>query len=145
MSIAIISTSSISIDTFLIDHLYELNNKYKKLDIYVISNLKNTNHRNNSFIYKNIRFSRKISLINDLISIIKLFILLKKIQPRLIISISPKVGLLTAINSKILKIKNIHYITGQVWANKKGIKKWILKNVDKFTYKNTFRCLCDSE
>lgn len=144
MNIVIVSTSYISIDTFLIDHLNELHKRYKKVNIYIISNLKNINYKNNNFIFKNIFFSRKISIINDVISIIQFFVLLKKINPSLILSITPKVGLFTSINSLILGLNNVHYITGQVWANKKGLKRWILKNVDRFTYNNTSVCLCDS-
>ena len=144
MNIVIVSTSYVSIDTFLIDHLNELHKRNNKIKIYIISNLKNINHKNNNFILKNINFSRKISIFKDIISIIQFFVLLKKINPILILSISPKAGLFTSINSIILGLNNIHYITGQVWANKKGIKKWFLKNIDKFIFKYTNNCICDS-
>ena len=39
-------------------------------------------------------------------------------RPYKIISITPKVGLIVTIISKILFIKNLHFITGQVWHTK---------------------------
>ena len=79
-----------------------------------------------------IPIQRKISPLRDLLAF---FILLKKIyaiRPNCIISATPKAGLLSQLSAFLLMIKTrVHIFTGQVWVNKKGKLRFLLKNMDK--------------
>ena len=130
--IVFISTSEISIRSFLTDHIKEL--KSKKVEIYLITNFnfqkKLFKKLNVNLI--NIKFKRNINLFTDFYCLLNLFLLLVKIKPDVTISISPKAGLLSCIASFFLNIKiRVHIFTGQVWANKNGIFKNLLMFLDK--------------
>lgn len=50
----------------------------------------------------------------------------------MVLSVSPKAGLISSISSFLARIENrIHFFTGQVWATKRGVFRFILKSVDK--------------
>lgn len=70
-----------------------------------------------SWIYK------RRSLMTLPIEIMMVFFYLLMNRPKYIISVGPKVGLLSSICSRVLFIENIHWFTGQVWAKneKKGL------------------------
>lgn len=61
-----------------------------------------------------------------------------------VISITPKAGLLTCISSFFTKVNQIHWFTGQVWANNTGILKIIKRLPDLIISKFAIRLLCDS-
>ena len=72
---------------------------------------------------------------------------IKSLSPDLIISITPKAGIIVSIG-KILfwsKQKNIHWFTGQVWANDRGVKRYIKKLPDRITCLVASDVLCDSK
>ena len=69
-------------------------------------------------------FSRRISPIQDLISLYKLYRVLKKEKPFIIHSITPKAGLLSMIAGYFAEIPyRIHTFTGLVFPSKKGLSK----------------------
>ena len=91
-----------------------------------------------------IPIQRKIFLLKDLWTF---FILLKEIsliRPNCVISATPKAGFLTQLSAFLLMIKTrLHIFTGQVWVNKKGILRFILKNIDTLTGRFTTMNLVD--
>ena len=75
---------------------------------------------------------RKISLVKDIVSLIKTYLFLKKNKFDAIHSITPKAGLISMIAGLMSKTPiRIHTFTGQVWANKSGVSKLALKQIDK--------------
>lgn len=144
--IVFISTSEISIRSFLTDHIKEL--KSKRVEIYLITNFnfqeKLFKKLNVSLI--NIKFKRNINLFTDFYCLLRLFLLFVKIKPDVTISISPKAGLLSCIASFFLNIKiRVHIFTGQVWANKNGIFKNLLMFLDKIVINLNTHILADSK
>ena len=109
--IVFISASEITIRSFLIDHIQKLNSK--KVEIYLITNF----NLHEKFFKKlnvnliNIKFKRNISLFTDFYCLLNLTLWLLKIKPDMVISISPKGGLLSSIASFFLKIKIIEIET----------------------------------
>jgi glycosyltransferase involved in cell wall biosynthesis len=94
---------------------------------------------------KNINIERKISLINDFKSIIQLYKFLKIKNFDLVLSVSPKAGLITSLSSFFAKTKyRVHFFTGQVWVTKKGIFRFILKSIDRLIAKLNTSSLVDS-
>ena len=105
--LVIVSTSEISIRSFLIDHIKSLSNS--NFEIFLITNFEFKKNIYKSLNIKliNINFKRKINIFSDFYSLILLIFFLIKIRPYLTISISPKAGLLNAIASFLTKIKFI--------------------------------------
>jgi len=138
-----ISSSMMPFELFLFNQINLLSKNY---DVYLISNNKQYNSRifNNSKIIS-IPISRNINLLYDIFSLIKLFSILLKFKPKLIISITPKGGLISVMANYFMKYKHLHFITGQNWINKKGIVRLIYKSFDKFTFHNSTSMLVDSK
>jgi glycosyltransferase involved in cell wall biosynthesis len=71
--------------------------------------------------------------------------LLKKEKCDLVVTITPKLGLLVSILKLFGKFKQIHWFTGQIWANKVGLALFIYKGIDRLTYLLSDLTLCDSK
>ncbi|MFR9545233.1 MAG: glycosyltransferase family 4 protein [Rikenellaceae bacterium] len=81
---------------------------------------------------KKINIVRKISLLDDLKALVRLYRFFRAEQFSAVHSVTPKAGLLTAIASFMARVPHrIHIFTGQVWATKSGIMRFILKKMDR--------------
>ena len=61
-------------------------------------------------------------------------------------TITPKTGLLGILASRLLHVSNrIHIFTGQVWHTKKGLYKYFLMFLDRFTVWNSTHILVDGQ
>lgn len=75
---------------------------------------------------------RQISIRNDFEALLALWKIFKKESFDSVHSITPKAGLLTSIAAWLAGIKvRIHIYTGQVWATRKGMMRYLLKTMDK--------------
>lgn len=80
---------------------------------------------------------RKISLFNDLKSLIKIWKVFRQEKPHIVHSMTPKAGLLCMIAAWMAKVPiRIHMFTGLIFPNSTGIKKKILMTTDWLT------CFC---
>ena len=145
--ILIIASSFITIETFLEEFLAELSKKY---DVSVATNLNyfNKNYLNfkNKYNYRliHIPIRRKINFYFDFLTLISLFLIIKK--NKFDLSLTPKAGLLTSLSSYLNFVKiRIHIFNGQIWYNKKGFKRILLKHLDKITFYLSNYCLCESK
>ena len=132
--ICIISATPITIYFFFQEHIKELAKDY---DITIIYN-KDIDKYIPSFNLpveeKHIKIERKISIISDLKALISLFRFFKSNKFVCVISIAPKAGLLSMTASFFARIKiRLHIFQGEVWANKKGLYRLLLKFMDKIT------------
>jgi glycosyltransferase involved in cell wall biosynthesis len=81
---------------------------------------------------KAISFKRKISLINDIVSLIRLCIYFRKEKPQIIHSITPKAGLVSMLAGKISGVPiRLHTFTGLIFPSKKGLFQKLLILTDK--------------
>jgi glycosyltransferase involved in cell wall biosynthesis len=98
-----------------------------------------------SVIFYDIPLKRNLNFLNDFISIFKIVYLIFKFKPKVVHSLMTKAGLYTAIISFILRVDiRVHTFTGQIWATRSGIIRFLLKTVDKIIcYLNT-NCFTDS-
>ena len=79
-----------------------------------------------------IRIERKISLLRDVVSLIKLYLYFKKEKPLIIHSITPKAGLLSMIAGKWAGVPiRMHTFTGLIFPYREGILKWVLIAMDR--------------
>lgn len=129
-----IATVEFAVNAFLLHHLKVLSNYF---EITLIVNTHDT-----MFLKKqglNIRviplkIFRKINLLNDLLCLSNLTWIFIKERPASVHSITPKAGLLSSLAGYLAGVPlRIHTFTGQVWASKKGVKRTILKLIDKVT------------
>lgn len=89
---------------------------------------------------------RGISLWRDIVALVKLSRFFREERFDAVHSVTPKAGLLTAIAAFYARIPiRIHIFTGQVWANKSGLIRWILKLMDKVIVLFGNHFLVDSE
>lgn len=132
---------------FLKNHIEELS---KYFDIYVVANVLEEEK-----IYikdfpikelKHIKITRSISIINDLRSLLNLCSYFKKMKFDAVHTVTPKAGLLGILASRLLSVSNrVHIFTGQVWHTKKGVYKYFLMFLDRFTVWNSTHILVDGQ
>jgi len=79
-----------------------------------------------------INMSRNISLIKDLLSLIKLYSYFKKEKPLIVHSITPKAGLSSMIAAKFARVPiRMHTFTGLIFPSKTGLMQKLLIKMDK--------------
>ena len=82
--------------------------------------------------FVHVPFVRKISLAADLIALMAVYRLCRKQRFDVVHSIMPKTGLLAMLGATLAGTPHrVHTFTGQVWSNKSGIGRLILKWMDK--------------
>ena len=68
---------------------------------------------------------REISYLNDIICLIKLFIIFFKNKYKIIFSITPKGGFLSITSGYLAGISNrVHWYGGQVWVTEKVFREY---------------------
>ncbi len=119
-----------SATAFLYDHMLALQKYY---DIYYVCN--EPEESKISVVhdgYQCVNIQRSISIINDIKAIWNLYRYFRKMKFDAVHSVTPKAGLITALAGFMARVPHrTHIFTGQVWANKKGFSRWLLKTMDK--------------
>ncbi|MCT7445505.1 glycosyltransferase [Aliarcobacter cryaerophilus] len=129
--ICIVVSTPMTVKAFLLKHIETLSKEYE-ITIVSNSNLDLSQEYKIKCLSKYIPINRKINFLEDIKSVILLYKFLKKENFNLVLSVSPKAGLISSISSFLARIENrIHFFTGQVWATKRGVFRFILKSVDK--------------
>ena len=142
--IAIVSTTDFTITSFMLPHVIKLSKIYKVL-IICKSATKLRKFVPNSVLLKNVHFNRKPNILIDITSLYKLFHFFLKYKPNLTISISPKAGFITSLAAFAARVPyRVHWFTGQIWKNKKGIYRFFFKSLDKIIFKLSCHVLIDS-
>jgi len=81
-----------------------------------------------------ISMTRNISPMQDFLSLIRLFVLFFKMKPAIIHTHTPKAGLLGMIAASLAGVPvKLHTIAGLPWMESKGIKKLLLRKIEKLT------------
>jgi glycosyltransferase involved in cell wall biosynthesis len=88
--------------------------------------------------------SRK-SLLTIPLDLIMLRGAVKSLAPDIVISITPKAGLIAAIYGVFFDstAAHVHWFTGQVWCNFVGLKRWIFRSIDAFICLRSARSFVD--
>jgi len=125
-----IVSTTVTSKAFLENNFEVMSRKY---DLYLVANLNNNYYFNNYLKeIKHIPIHRKISYFNDILSIILLTKYLKINKFDIVISFTPKAGLIGITSSKLAGIKKrVYFFTGQVWHTKTGFIRYLLKLIDK--------------
>mgnify|MGYP001200222521 CR=1 FL=1 len=79
---------------------------------------------------------RRISPFFDIISITKMFIIMRQENPTIVHSITPKAGFISMVASFLARVPiRIHTFTGLIFPTENGLKKYLLIFVDKIICK----------
>jgi len=109
-------------DYFLTSHAECINNRGGEADFLILDDGEVGSSR-----------SRK-SVLTIPLHLMKLRKVAKSLRPDMMISITPKAGLVVAIYGVLFSwpAVHIHWFTGQVWCNFVGFKRWIYQSLDTF-------------
>jgi len=143
-----LAATPLTIHFFLKPHLLALAEQYH---VTLMLNLKNDNYLPSLDLpieIIDIPIARKIAPFADLLTLYRLNKLFHSKQYDLLITVVPKAGLLGMLVGAWVGIPNrLHIFQGEVWANRIGFGRWLLKTCDKLTaYFSTHRlAVSDSE
>ncbi len=130
--ICFVVASPLTAKVFLIGHLNALSNKFS---VDLVCNADSSAVLESLIGEVNIipvAIQRTIQPMADLRALLKLHSLFKSNQYDVICSVTPKAGLLSMLAAFFSRVQiRIHIFTGQVWVTRRGVKRWLLKAVDK--------------
>lgn len=130
--ICIVATIPFALNVFMKPHIAMLAEQYQVTLVANGSALEVDSMLGANVGFVNINFARKISIWLDLLALIQLYKLFREERFDVIHSLMPKTALLAMVAAFLAGVPNrIHTFTGQVWANKSGVARWVLKFFDK--------------
>jgi glycosyltransferase involved in cell wall biosynthesis len=134
--ICFVITAEFVVNSFLINHLKALSVNY---EITVLVNTNNPNFLSELGVDAKViplRIARDISLVSDLICLIKLIKIFHQENFASVHSITPKAGLLGMLAAWVLSVPlRIHTFQGEVWITKTGFIRQLLIFIDKLVSK----------
>lgn len=145
IKVALVCAVPLSFNVFMRDHISAISEKFQLslLCNGIESDLKLD--PSSRFEFEAIPIQRKIAPFRDLYALFKLIFLFRRAQFSLVQSITPKAGLLAMTAAFISRIPvRLHVFTGQVWATKSGLSRFILKSMDRVTAALSTHLLADS-
>lgn len=132
-------------EAFLKDHIKALSDEY---DIYLVANMTGVADVKLDGLsdIKHIPIRREINILNDLKSVYKLTSYFREMKFDAVHSVTPKAGLVTALAARMAGIEDrTHIFTGQVWATRTGLFRFLLKSIDKVIVVLNNHILVDGE
>lgn len=144
--ICIVTASEMTIRAFWIEHIRQLSALY---EVTVVTNTGEPDFLKeyglNVSVHP-IKIQREISIVADLRALWKLYLFFRSHKFDLVHSVTPKAGLLSMVAARVAGIKKrVHTFTGQVWANKRGFKRMLLKQFDRLIVLFSSDLLADSD
>jgi len=126
------STVPLSLNVLLKGQLRFLSNKFEVIGLSSFGDdLTETRVREGIEVI-GVNMKRGISPINDIVSLVKLYLIFRKEKPTIVHSITPKAGLLCMLASNFAKVPiRMHTFTGLIFPSKTGIFQKILIFFDK--------------
>jgi len=98
-----------------------------------------------NILWVDLPLERQPFLLKDISAMIRLYRLIRKWKPDVTHSLMPKAGLITAMASFFARVPvRMHTYTGQVWATKSGISRYVLWFFDWVINTLNTVCLTDS-
>jgi glycosyltransferase involved in cell wall biosynthesis len=93
-----------------------------------------------------VRMARRITPLKDAQALIALVVLLRRLQPAIVHTHTPKAGLLGVLAARLAGVPAvIHHIHGGVWMAATGARRTIARWTDRVTCAAAHRVLCVSE
>jgi glycosyltransferase involved in cell wall biosynthesis len=143
--VCLVTTSVLIVRFFLIPHLRRLSERY---DVTLVVNTENVEFLREYGLGVRvlpIAIERQVSPIRDLLALVRLTALFRRERFDAVHSFSPKGGLLAMLAARIARIPvRMHTFTGQVWANRSGPMRALLKLADRITARAATWVFADS-
>lgn len=145
-SICFVATTPFAVNAFLSTHLLALVQEY---DIILCVNT--TAYPLDAAIGRAIKvrhvdIERKISPYLDLLTLFQLMYCFLDVRPSAVHSMTPKAGLLAMLSALLVGVPwRIHSFTGQVWSNKTGAARLLMKTIDHLIALCANKVFADSE
>ncbi|HEX4916932.1 MAG TPA: glycosyltransferase family 4 protein [Limnobacter sp.] len=130
--IAVVTTTVLQVNFFLVPHLNALQQEF---DVTLVLN--NDHPDLLASLKLPVRFAfvdieRKVSPWKDLLTLFQLARLFRRERFDMVHSVNPKAGLLGMLAAWLVKTPvRAHIFQGEVWANKTGVWRFILRNLDR--------------
>ena len=131
-SLSFVATSPYAVNAFLRSHLLLLAKTYD-VTLYVNTAAYPLEKDIQSAVrVQHIDIARKIAPWQDLRAFIQLLKYFGNLRPEVVHSMTPKAGLLAMLAGRLSCVPwRFHTFTGQVWANKRGVGRYLMKVSDK--------------
>lgn len=130
-----ITTVPISLDKLLSGQLSYMNQFYNIIGVSSeASYLERVGRKENIQVFS-VEMTRKITPFKDLMAVYKLYNFLKKEKPFIVHTHTPKAGTVGMLAAKLAGVPNrLHTVAGLPLLEASGSKRYLLNNVEKFTY-----------
>lgn len=143
--VCIVVSSEMTVKTFLKCHILALVKYYEVTLIVNTTSLDFAELNELPTKVIPVAIERSIKPIADMRALYELISIFKKQRFDIVHSVTPKAGLLAMLAGKIARVPfRVHTFTGQVWANKVGIARVILRWLDCILAKSATHLLADS-
>ena len=130
-------------ENFLYETIHQLNHSNQ---ISIITNIDNQSYNFDDVDLRNINFSRSFNPLKDLITSFQLASHIKTLKPDIIISSSPKGGLVATLVNLFFQLPRIHILSGILWSDRKhSLLNRIAKIIDFITFKFSKLIYLDSQ
>jgi glycosyltransferase involved in cell wall biosynthesis len=144
-SLVFVATTPFAVNAFLRTHLLAL------VDTYDVTLCVNTTayplaeEVASAVRVRHIDIVRKIALWEDLRALFQLLLCLREIRPTTVHSLTPKAGLLAMLAGWLARVPwRFHTFTGQIWATRTGVGRFLLKSIDWFIAQCASQVFADS-
>lgn len=141
-----ITTVPISLDKLLSGQLNYMRTFYEVIAVSSEKKYLEQVGENEKVSVFHLEMTRKITPIKDFCAILKLYFFLRKEQPQIIHSHTPKAGLVAMVAAKLARVPiRLHTVAGLPLMETKGVKRRILVWVEKMIYYCATRIYPNSE
>lgn len=143
--VCLVVASEMTLKAFLVDHLRALAGLH---DVTVVADTKDPGVLRRLGLALDVTpvaIPRAISPLRDLGALVRLWRLFRAGRFEAVHSVTPKAGLLTMLAGAAARVPvRLHVFTGQVWATRTGLARWVLKQADRLMARAATHLLADS-
>ena len=144
-TIVFVVSDLMTVHAFLLPHIRALSEKYQ---VHIIANSSDTESLKEAGLDTRVFYApikRSVTPFSDISAILCLIRLLRKLEADMVISLTPKAGLLSILAAYLNHTPHrVHFFTGQVWRTMTGIGRLLFKSLDKILFYCTTYALVDS-
>lgn len=143
--VAIVVSSPMTAKVFLRDQIRALSEMYEVTLFANVQSLQDIETLGKRVYLQTVPIERDIAPLKDLIALWQMIRRLRRGRFDLVHSVTPKAGLLAMVGGFLAGVPHrIHTFTGQVWASRRGLGRFVLKNIDRLIALTATRVLVDS-
>ena len=145
-TICFVATTPFAVNAFLKDHLLGLANEYKIILCVNLSLFPLSNEIVEKVSIIDLEIERKVSIYQDIKTLIKLIRIIGANSPSAVHTLTPKAGLLGMMAAWISGVPTrCHTFTGQIWVTKALLSRHLLKQLDRLIAAIASHVFVDSE